>query len=154
MSKDAHITMSRSTTAYASAYQLDRVHKTALVRGWRGTLTTNFVGALAETDLIYSATWYVSNPSVLVMSNAGGSDTLSSVKLATVDVDANYASTTALKCEITLTDNRRLNVFWDVTVLDYPSLGADYAATGPESITWTSPDLIISEDGLGYIELE
>ena len=127
--------MPRSTTAYSSAYQLDRVHESQFVTLWTGTLTTNFVGVLRPGEVIASATWYNSNPYVIVLTEPNGSNTT-----ATVHAVANYPGFTSLKCEVTLTNGDIRNQLWVCEVKDIPGVGAGYQSAGTSSLTWTNDD--------------
>ena len=126
--------MSRATTAYASAYQLDRIHTSRLVRGDVRPLVADFNGAMGKARSIVSATWRVTQPQ--------------GVRLSDAEIDGKRVEAimsagigcSSIKCEATL-DNGQVLVqrFW-IGVSTGPWYQGEPTppATGPYSLTVTA----------------
>lgn len=122
--------MTRATTAYASKYQLDRVHETDLYRAAKVRLTVDFGGALgAET--ISTVRWYTSAPWSTILSAPAISG-----KRVTVFVQGSLPDLSMLKCEVTLSNGEVRNQFWRVRVGESNYYGGEtIPAAGPEFVS-------------------
>lgn len=126
--------MSRATQAYASNYQLDRIHTSRLVRGDVRPLIANFNGAMDKARSIVSATWRVTQPQ-----GANLSDAAIDGKRVAATLTAGIGCS-SVKCEATL-DNGQVLVqrFW-IGVSSGPWYQGESTppATGPYSLTVTA----------------
>ncbi len=119
--------MSRVTTAYASKYQLDRTHNTALYPGAKATFTANFAGL--DLGHIESATWYTSAPwaTILSLPTKTGPQT-------TVSVQAGQPDNVTLFCKASMHGGGTYTVTWLVDVKSLPTF-FNPPAQGPQSVT-------------------
>jgi len=74
--------MSRSTTAYVSATNRDRVHNLEFYAGEVSPVSADFTAILGAAAALSSALWEIDNPSVAVMSAAVIDGNTSSITLA------------------------------------------------------------------------
>lgn len=119
--------MSRVTTAYASKYQLDRTHNTALYPGAKATFTANFAGL--DLGHIESATWYTSAPWATILSAPSKVD-----GRASVVVEAGQPDNVTLFCKASMHGGGTYTVTWLVDVKSLPTF-FNPPAQGPQSVT-------------------
>lgn len=123
--------MSRLSTAYASAYQRDRVHVSRIMRGESRTLSVNF-NAVLGTDTIASVTWRAETGYPLVMSAPAivGS-------VASVNVLASNNGAAILRCTVTLASGATLVQLFRVEVEGAPYFSGEVIApvSGPTTVT-------------------
>lgn len=123
--------MSRATTAYASAYQRDRVHCCSFARRERTTLTADFTALVPAGAAIASAHWRCSNPWTAVMSAA----TIDGGK-ARITADMGQAGIASLQATVTLSDGSIHNQVFRVRVCATPDLNPGHPFNrGPEEIS-------------------
>lgn len=125
--------MTRAYTAYASAYQPDRVHVAAFRRRERAPITADFTAVVPEGVTIEAATWRTTAPWPLVMADAAIDGTKTRVM-----ADFQQAGCAALKATVTLSDGSVHNVVFALEVSDCPFFGEPVApAQGPQELTVT-----------------
>lgn len=126
--------MSRATTAYASAYQPDRVHVAAFRRRERAPITADFTAVVPDGVTITSATWRTTAPWPLVMADAAIDGTKTRIM-----ADFQQAGCAALKATATLSDGSVHNVVFALEVADCPFFGEPAVpAQGPQELTVTA----------------
>ena len=126
--------MSRATTAYASAYQPDRVHVAAFRRRQKATITADFTAVVPEGVSIAAATWRTTAPWPLVMADAAIDGTKTRVM-----ADFQQAGCAGLKATVTLSDGSIHNQVFAFEVVDCPFFGEPVApAHGPQELTVTA----------------
>lgn len=132
------VDLGRTTTAYVSGYQLDRVHQSQLVRGSARQLVANFNGAIPAESLIVSAVWRCLIPQAAFMSNALISEDQRSTS---VKIVAQIGDGSTVKCQVTLDTGEVYNqVFW-IRVYTAPWFQGETSPppTGPYELTVTVP---------------
>jgi hypothetical protein len=119
-------------TAYASAYQRDRVCEVRLYASEKRPLVANFVGILGATPAIASALWETLDTSIVAMSDAAVSGNTTSINVA-----AGYPGTAGIRCTITLDNGARYVQLFAVRVLGGPQFAGDVFTAGTSSLTAT-----------------
>lgn len=122
----------RNTTAYVSAYERDRIHRTRLYAYEKCRLTADFNGALEPDEAIVSATWQTQYTNSVVMSDAEATDRTTSVLIG-----SQYAGPSILKCTVTLADGQLRVQQFRIEVLSQPIYLGDTWVSGPLSLTAT-----------------
>lgn len=126
--------MSRATTAYASAYQPDRIHVGSFRRRQKVRITADFTAVVPEGVTITSATWRTTAPWPLVMADA----TIDGRKTSVV-ADFQQAGCAGLKATVTLSDGSIHNQPFEFSVTDCPFFGEPVAPVqGPQELTVTA----------------
>jgi hypothetical protein len=130
--------LGRSTTAYVSGYQLDRVHQARMVRGATRQLVANFNGAIPAGSLIVSAIWRVLVPQSIYMSDAAISEDQRSTSVL---IKAQIGCGTTVKCQVTLDTGEVYNQVYWLRVYTAPWFMGETSppATGPYELTVTAP---------------
>lgn len=130
--------LGRSTTAYVSGYQLDRVHQARMVRGAARQLVANFNGAIPADSLIVSAIWRVLIPQSIFMSDAAISDDQRS---SSVHIVAQIGCGTTVKCQVTLDTGEVYNQVFGLRVWQSPFFMGEQTSPpiGPYELTVTVP---------------
>jgi hypothetical protein len=125
----------RTTRAYVSAYQRDRVHQSRLVRGEKRCLVANFNGAIPPGRSIVSATWRCDQNQSVYMSDARIDG-----RCTTVTIAAQIGYGSRMKCQVTLDNGEVYNqVFW-VRIYTTPFFSGETTSytQGPVSLTVTA----------------
>lgn len=122
----------RNTTAYVSAYERDRIHRTRLYAYEKCRLTADFNGALEPDEAIVSATWQTQYTNSVVMSDAEAT-----ARATSVLVGSQYAGPSILKCTVTLADGQLRVQQFRIEVLSQPIYLGDTWVSGPLSLTAT-----------------
>jgi hypothetical protein len=135
--------MSRSTTAYASATNRERVHALELFAGETTPVSVDFTAILGATPALSSATWEIDNPTVAVMSDAVIDGNTSQITLA-----AQSAGTATLRC-IGGTDSGTKFVQMFALQVDAAPYFATDTAAGPTSLEATTVVVGGGGGGLG-----
>ncbi len=126
--------MSRATTAYASAYQPDRIHVGSFRRRQKVRITVDFTAVVPAGASIVAVTWRTTGPWSLVMSDAQISGSKTSVAS-----DFQQAGCAALKATVTLSDGSIHNQPFEFSVTDCPFFGEPVAPVqGPQELTVTA----------------
>ncbi len=122
--------MPRLTTAYASAYQRDRVHVSRIFRGESRTLSVNF-NAVAGADAVASVVWRAETGYPLVMSAP-----LIAGNVASVSILASNSGVALLRCTATLVSGATLVQLFRVEVEGAPYFAGEVipAVTGPTTV--------------------
>ncbi len=123
--------MPRVSTAYASAYQRDRVHVSRIMRGESRTLRVNF-NAVAGDDTVASVVWRAQTGYPLVMSAAAILENVASVKIV-----ATNSGVSILRCTVTLASGETLVQMMRVEVEGAPYFAGEVipAVTGPTTVS-------------------
>jgi hypothetical protein len=107
--------MPRAVTAYASAYQRNRSHRTHLVRGEVTSLSLD-VNAVIGDATISATTWQSSNSTSVAL----GAESESG-DVASVVITAGYGPGAQVKCTLTASDGKVFVQVFDVYVDSGPS---------------------------------
>ncbi len=120
--------MSRIQTAYASAYQRDRVHVSRVTRGESRILTANFNALMATADTITQATWRAESGYPMVMSAA-----VISGHTASARVVAKNGGRARMRCTVTTSAGDVLTQLFRIDVLGGPYFTGEVipASNGP-----------------------
>jgi hypothetical protein len=122
----------RNNTAYASAYQRDRVHVTRLFAYEKERLTADFNGALGPDESIASATWQTQYINSALMS-----DVLATARETSILIGSQYTGPAIIKCTATLTDGQKRVQQFCINVQCQPYYQGDTWTSGPLSLTAT-----------------
>lgn len=126
----------RTTIAYVSGYQRDRIHRSRLVRGEDRPLVANFNGAIGPDRTIVSAIWRCDQPYAVAMADARIVD---DGRSTAVDITAQYGSLARIKCQVTLDNGEVYNQLFVVRVQNAPWFRGETApASGPYDLTVTA----------------
>jgi hypothetical protein len=123
--------MPSTNTAYASAYQRDRVHVSRIMRGESRVLHADF-SAPANGDPVASVNWRAETGYPLVMSTPAIAGNVVSVKLL-----ATNSGRAILRCTVTLTSGATLVQMFRINVDGAPYFAGEPlpGATGPTSVS-------------------
>ncbi len=123
--------MSRTQTAYASAYQRDRVHVSRVTRGESRVLTANFNALMDKADTITSATWRAESGYPMVMSAAAIAGHTASVRVV-----ANAGGRARMRCTATTSTGDVLTQIFRIDVIGGPYFTGEVipASNGPTSL--------------------
>lgn len=121
----------RTQTAYASAYQRDRVHVSQVLRGESRQIVVNFNALMAKADTITTVTWRAESGQPLMMSAA----TISG-QTASVRVVANSGGVAILKCVVTTSAGDKLTQLFRIESGGSPYFAGEVIPTtsGPTSL--------------------
>jgi hypothetical protein len=134
-------------TAYASAYQRDRVCEVQLYAGEKRPLVANFTGILGKVPAISTATWETNDTSLVVMSAAVITRNTTNITIA-----AQFRGRAAIRCTVSLDNGQQYVQQFAVNVLGQPQFASDSATTGPTSIQATASITPPDDGGDGVLD--